>query len=119
MERGDFAAAAQRFEACAAMGEPMAQHYYEPELHRRAGLCKLRLEPAQRESARASLQRASSMARQQGMLKTELDARVEEARHFGASAASSERIAELMRLKPRALDPEHLATVRSLGIFAS
>jgi TOMM system kinase/cyclase fusion protein len=116
MERGEFALAAQGFEACIAMAEPMAEHYYEPELYRRAGLCKLRLEGAQRESARSLLHTATRMARQQGMFKTELDARVEEARHWGTSSASVERIAEIIQRRPQALDPEHIPTVRSLGI---
>jgi tetratricopeptide (TPR) repeat protein len=119
MERGEFASALTRLEACIAMCAPMDQHYYEPELHLRAAACKLHmtdLTADHRESARASLREASRMARDQGMYKSEIDALVEEARHFGPSEEQRLRIAEIATLRPHALEGERLAFVRSLGI---
>lgn len=113
MERGEFASALQRLEACVAMCAAMEEPYYEPELHLRAAICKLHLTAEHRESARESLREAARLARRQGMYKTEIDALVEEARHFGSSEQQRLRIAEIAALRPHALEGERLAFARS------
>ncbi len=101
MSRGEFAAALPRLEACLAECAAMDQRYYEPALRLRVAACELHLGADRREAARASLREAAQMARRQGMHKTELDALTEEAHHFGPTAGSSARIAEIVRLRPQ------------------
>jgi len=116
MERGEFASALQRLEVCLAMCAPLDEHYYEPELHLRAAICKLHMAADHRESARASLREAIRIARRQGMYKTEIDTLVEEVRHFGPSEDQRQRIAEIAALRPHALEGDRLAFALSLGI---
>jgi TOMM system kinase/cyclase fusion protein len=97
-DRGALDAAIARMDECLALCATNDEHYYEPELHRKRALYELQ-KGGDRDSARASLERAAALARRQEMPRLEWLAGQELSKSFG-SDSFKERMAQLGKLYP-------------------
>lgn len=99
-DRGDLGAAIEGIEQCIALCAQNDEHLYEPELHRRLGVYRLRQGPDREQDARRAFEEAARLARRYHMPRTEAAATRAIVDRFGGGGEERERLAELLSLHP-------------------